>query len=121
MRRGLSWMLVLMALPCVALADGNAPGEIAPAGPLSLDLRLDPAQLPAAAAPPPPIGVAPADRHAAAAPASDRGLSFGVEVKPRRAAASRALVAQPDAPGLEDDLERLIEHSTLGLRGTYRF
>jgi hypothetical protein len=130
MRAAVLWMLVLAGLPCVAYADGNPTGGIDPAGGIEsdpfggqLDLHLDAAQLPRPAAAPPPLAVEPApdERYIAApTPVHERGLSFGVEVKPR-GRDSRALVGQHDEPGLQDDVERFIEHSTLGLRGTYRF
>ena len=132
MRHAVLWMVVLASLPCAALADGDAPGAIDPAASAeaellvspALDLRLDAAELPAPALPPgqPALEAAPSDRYSTAVPpADDRGLSFGVEVQAHRAADRRALAAQPDEPGVQDHIERLIEHSTLGLRGTYRF
>ncbi len=132
MRHAVLWMVVLAGLPGVAHADGDAPGAIDPAASVeaellvspALDLRLDARELPAPALPPgqPAIEAAPSDHYGSAVPPTDdRGLSFGVEVQAHGAADRRALAAQPDEPGLQDDIERLIEHSTLGLRGTYRF
>ena len=39
----------------------------------------------------------------------------------RRATDGLARNLEADQPGLQDDLERLMEHSTLGVRGIYRF
>jgi hypothetical protein len=139
MCRTVWWTLVLLALPHVAAADGTtdlagaqafADHEAAiahsetPAAdlPPSLDLRIAPRQLPLSESPPADSRALAADRldryHAQSA---DGPLSFGVELKQRRHVDSRAWQDDDDAPGLQDDLQRLIEHSTLGVRGTYRF
>ena len=139
MRHRLWWMLVLLAMPAVALAD-NASGPAgerlfpadeagieraqSPAAALPhLDLRLDPAPLRSPDPPTDPAAVA-TDRAERAAgadrPGSDRGLSFGVELR-RRSTDNLAHAGTADAPGLQGNLERLIDRSTLGLRGRYRF
>ena len=137
MSRTIWWILVLLGLPHVAAADGTsgmtaaqafADQEAAVARsetpvtdlPPTLDLRIGPPQLPLqnSAAGSRTLGAARADRSGDAA----RGpLSFGVELQRRRHVESRAWQDDEDAPGLQDDIERLIEHSTLGVRGTYRF
>ena len=58
---------------------------------------------------------------AAGRDAADEGLSFGFEVKRRPQFENRMRPDEDESPGLQDDFERLIEHSTLGVRGTYRF
>ena len=137
MSRTIWWILVLLGLPHVAAADGTsgmtaaqafADQEAAVARsetpvtdlPPTLDLRIGPPQLPLQSSPAGSraLGAARADRSGDAA----RGpLSFGVELQRRRHVESRAWQDDEDAPGLQDDIERLIEHSTLGVRGTYRF
>ena len=85
--------------------------------------HLDPTELPASQEPS-PRAIAPgaADRQVEADPhATERGLSFGVEVRPRTQFGSRARQEAADAPGLQDDAERLMERSTIGVRGRYRF
>lgn len=141
MRHSVLWTLALLGLPGVALADGTtgpAAEQILPGGepaiertetstptsPPALDLRLDPTQLPSAQVPPNgprAIRADRAERPGAEEHAADRGLSFGVEVKPRSRVDSLAREDETDAPGLEDDLQRLIDKGTLGVRGRYRF
>jgi hypothetical protein len=140
MRHGMLWTLAFLVMPALAAAEGvqvnavdaartdTAPDSGQHTGasdtPFGLDLRIDPTQLPgeALAADPAPIGSRPAEHHGVAAPpAAERGLSFGVEVQPRRATDGLARNLEADQPGLQDDLERLMEHSTLGVRGIYRF
>lgn len=135
MRHSVLWALVLLVLPGVAAAEGvrtdavaealhdAVPGATSDAS-SALDLSIDPTLLPGdgmwgGAS---PIEGAPVQRYTDSASGDDeRGLSFGLEVKPRRATDGLARNAETDQPGLEDNVERLIEHSTLGLRGTYRF
>ena len=138
MFRMIWWTLVLLGLPHVAAADGAtgmtaAQGladheaavvrSEAPVTDLSptFDLSIGPPQLPLQS---PPSGSRAfgAERGNRASADSARGpLSFGVELQRRRQLESRAWQDDEDAPGLQDDIERLIEHSTLGVRGTYRF
>ena len=139
MCRTVWWTVVLLALPHVAAADGTTGQAAAQAFadheapsarsgtpvadlPPTLDLRIVPRQLPLPQSPPADSRALGADRldryHAQSA---DGPLSFGVELKRRRHVDSRAWQDDDDAPGLQDDLQRLIEHSTLGVRGTYRF
>ena len=139
MRHTMWWILVLLGLPRLAAADGGSPAA-APSAPErepgiesiekpgampapGLDLHLDPTEVPASPQPAPPA-LAPgiADRQVEVdAPAGERGLSFGVEVRPRSQFGTRARQEATDAPGLQDDAERLIERSTIGVRGRYRF
>jgi len=132
-------MLALLAMPAGAAADNatGAAGERSIAAgeagseragspvvaPSDLDLRLDPAPLrprqPSSSA-----AIAPerADRGAGAGrPGAERGLAFGLELRPLRSADSLARTGAADEPGLGDNFERLIDRSTLGLRGKYRF
>jgi hypothetical protein len=141
MRRTIWWTLVLLGLPHVAAAADGTTGQAAAqafAGyeaatarsespsadlPPALDLRLVPRPLPPLQSPPAGSGAPGADRldHYPRAEPADGPLSFGLELKRRRHVESRAWQDEDDAPGLQDDLQRLIEHSTLGVRGTYRF
>jgi hypothetical protein len=141
MRHQIIWVLAVLALPGVAAAEGVQADTADYAGtdlgmqlgesrverdtPPALDLQVDPSQLPAQDLAP---GSSPLDAGSAAGvgaagpPPADRGLSFGLELKPHRYAVDGlARNSAVDQPGLQDDVERLIEHSTLGLRGTYRF
>ena len=134
------WMVVLLGLPAIAMADGawGAAGEQAgPDGepsiegseppavdPAGLDLRIDPSELPAQVPSTGLAGPGPAraDHHLGAErSATDRGLSFGFEVQRRGRVDSPARTSESDEPGLQDNLERLIDRSAIGLRGTYRF
>jgi hypothetical protein len=137
MRRKIWWILVLLGLPHVAAAEGmtgataaralaDHEGAVARSEtpvadlPPSLDLRILPPQAsPSRSAPAVsrPLG---ADR-AHSADSADGPLSFGLELKRRRQLESRAWQDDEDTPGLQDDIERLIDQSTLGVRGTYRF
>ena len=135
MRHGLLWMLALLAMPAGAAADnatgpagersitagavGSGPAEPPVVAASDLDLRLDPAPLrPRQASSPAAIAPERADRGAAGA---ERGLAFGLELRPLRSADSLARTGAADEPGIGDDFERLIDRSTLGLRGKYRF
>jgi hypothetical protein len=141
MRRMMWWTLLVLGLPRLAAADGASPAAEpstpdrkpglenveAPAAvpPPELDFGLDPTQLPGAQNPPPhPRAIEPAraDRDAGGAqPTAERGLSVGVEIRPRSQFGNRAREEAADAPGLRDDAERLMERSTIGVRGRYRF
>jgi hypothetical protein len=137
MSRTIWWTLVLLGLPHVAAADGTsgitaaqafADQEAAVARsetpvtdlPPTLDLRIGPPQLPLQS---PPAGsrTLGAGRVDQSADSARGPLSFGVELQRRRHVESRAWQDEEEAPGLQDDIQRLIEHSTLGVRGTYRF
>lgn len=139
MRHGALLTLLLLGLPQVAAADAavgaavavlpaadlavERPGTPATAASPGLDLRFDPAQLPSAQ--PRPYG-APAIESDWADPdaeldAADRGLSFGLEIKPHRRIGALARRDETEDPGLGDQLQRLIERPVLGLRGRYRF
>ena len=138
MRDGIVWILALVVLPGVAAANGvqtgaalgilaendSANAGVEAGGPSGLDLHLDPLPLPAPEAPDGAAAIAPGtpERYSGAEPqAPDRGLSFGVELRRYRPADNIARVGEPDEPGLQDDFERLIDRSALGLRGKYRF
>ena len=54
-------------------------------------------------------------------PHADRGLSFGLEIKPRSRIGALARQDGGDDSGLGDQLQRLIERPVFGLRGRYRF
>jgi hypothetical protein len=135
MRRGILWTLLLLGLPHAAAADGaNAVPPVvpdvdaaieraapAPDSPPALDLRIDPAPLPSAL----PNG-APASQGDLAEfhdrqEAADRGFSFGLEIKPRTRLGALARRDEPGDPGLDEQLENLIERPVFGLRGRYRF
>jgi hypothetical protein len=138
MRRRIWLILILLGLPHVAAAD--TAGRVAaqafadheaalPRGERSaasfspaLDLQFVPPQPPPlqpSATVSPERQADPAD-HSRADPAAG-SLSFGLELQRRRAPESRAWVDDENVPGLQDDIERLIDRSTLGVRGTYRF
>ena len=140
MRRGLLWPLILLCLPGFAFAEGTSspvveqgPSDHGPAieradtpaspSPPALDLRIDPTQLPSGQAVPAGPRAFQSDKAqlGAGQDATDRGLSFSVELKPRSRFGSLARDSAPDTSGLEDDLERLIEKGALGVRGRYRF
>jgi hypothetical protein len=142
MRRLISWTLTLFALPHLAAADvatGSAAGRIdaesesateASDGrvlefPPVLDLRIRDRQLPAGQdrpIDPGLLGTEAVERYSAAGrDSADQGLSFGLEVKRRPRLEMRTRPDEDEAPGLQDEIERVIEHSTLGIRGTYRF
>jgi hypothetical protein len=140
MRQVLYCILLVLALPQVAAAGGarGLPAEPLLAGsgtparaaaPLvparGLDLGIEDAQL----------GIAQDSRDAGQdtgsprtlgdigpyAARSDRGLSFGFEIKPRSRMGALARKDDLDDPSLGDQLEKLIERPVFGLRGRYRF
>jgi len=141
MRHKIGWMLLVLGLTQLAATAGAAastkespvadsegaieraapPAEAAPA----LDLHLVPRQPPVVRdrpIRPAAIPAEPLDRFSASQQDGDgKGLSFGLEVRRRPQLERRAWQVEDDAPGLRDDIERVIEHSTLGVRGTYRF
>ena len=87
--------------------------------PSEFDLGINPAQLPASAY---RRDATPAREGDQAEPSvADRGLSFGFEVKPRSSMGALARQHEAETPGLEGQLERLIERPSFGLRGRYRF
>jgi hypothetical protein len=142
MRRLILWTLALLGVPHLAAADvatgltaGQVLGDAEAANeasdtrvlesPPALDLRISGRQLPTGQDRPIDPGVLGAggtDRYGAdARDSADEGLSFGLEVKRRPQPESRTRPDEDEAPSLQDGIERLIEHSTLGIRGTYRF
>ena len=52
---------------------------------------------------------------------SDRGLSFGFELRPRSRFGDLARKDDTEDPDIGDQLDRLIERPVFGLRGRYRF
>jgi hypothetical protein len=52
---------------------------------------------------------------------SDRGLSFGFEVRPRSGYGNLARKDDADDPDIGDKLDNLIERPVFGFRGRYRF
>jgi hypothetical protein len=142
MRRLILWTLALLGVPHLAAADvatgltaGQVLGDAEAANeasdtrvlefPPALDLRISGRQLPTGQDRPIDPGVLGAggvDRYGAAArDSADDGLSFGLEVKRRPQLESRTRPDEDEAPSLQGGIERLIEHSTLGIRGSYRF
>jgi hypothetical protein len=134
MRHWTIGILALLVTPAVAVAD-SATGPAAeraapviergdPSVAAGLDLRLDPSELRAQTPPVGPDAIAPSRwDHATAArlPSTDRGLSFGMELKPRGSVNALAHVSPTDEPGVQDNLERWLEYSRVGVRGRYRF
>jgi hypothetical protein len=137
MRDRIILILALMALPAVAEATDGERGAVvgtvaaaadaaaeAAAAPSTLDLNVDALPLPAQGAANGARALAPRapERYAGADPqAAERGLSFGLELRQYRAADNIARVTEPDESGLQDNVERLIDRSAVGLRGKYRF
>jgi hypothetical protein len=140
MRRALFWILLVLGLPQVAgaaaaigvaaepmVAGGAAALERAARGasPAGLDLRLDAGLLQFAQDPPDGASASDAgwadDDAAIYEPDPDRGLSFGLEIKPRSRIGALARQDEAEDPSLGDQLQRLIEHPVLGVRGRYRF
>jgi hypothetical protein len=140
MRRAFFWILLVLGLPQVAgaaaaigvaaepmVAGGAAALEHAGRGasPAGLDLRLDASLLRFAQDPPDGASASEAewaeDDAAIYEPDSDRGLSFGLEIKPRSRIGALARQHEAEDPGLGDQLQKLIENPVLGVRGRYRF
>ena len=140
MRHGVLWTLLLLSLPPVAAVDGTIGavaeplvpgGELAlephetpaPSFPSSLDLRIDPPALPAAEEP--AYDASAIEHHWADSyfeeDAADRGLSFGLEVKPRSRVGALARKDDTEDSGLDGQIERLMERPVFELRGRYRF
>lgn len=141
MRHGLFCILILLTMGQVAAAAAatDVPAEpVFPGGEPAveraeapttstpeLDLRIDVNQLrfaqePADGASGGAAGWAHRDLGDNAPPA-DRGLSFGLEIKPRSRIGALARQDEAEDPSLGDQLERLIERPVLGVRGRYRF
>jgi hypothetical protein len=137
MRLGVLWRIGLLGVAVAGGAAGAAAGQALPgndpaveraesadASPSALDLRIDPAPLLSRDLPAGPrtIDPAPADRYTGADEQSpDRGLSFGLELKPRSPIGSLARQDDVEDPSLTDQLEKVIERPALSLRGRYRF
>jgi hypothetical protein len=133
-RRFLLCLSILLTVPCAARAGQlSAAGSIAPesmqaleridaatGAPPVLDLSYDP-PVPAELGPQPVMPdatPAPAE-HAAEAP-----FSLGVKIKTRREVGGpvRRVASDPEEPPtLTDKVEGIVERSTIGVTGTYRF
>ena len=133
--RRLLCLSILLALPCAASADqlgaagsirpestpaiegAGAPADAAPVLDLSFDPPLPAEQRPRAVAP--YAAPAPPGRDAAAP------FSVGVKIKTRPPEvgnpAARATADPEDPQTLTDKVEGIVERSTVGLTGTYRF
>jgi hypothetical protein len=135
------WILLVLGLPQVAAAaaatdvaaepvfPGGEPAiervETPATATPGLDLRIDAKQL--------WFAQDPSDGASASAaeganrdvggyePHADRGLSFGLEIKPRSRIGALAREDGGEDSGLDDQLQKLIEHPVLGVRGRYRF
>ena len=139
MRREILCTLVLLGLPQLALAEGGTgnPAPIVPGGELAADgtgtaeasprrglargidpRRLPDGQEPQSAAPGRESDWADSD---AELDAVDRGLSFGLEIKPRSRMGALARQDDTEDPSFGDRLERILEQPVLELRGRYRF
>jgi hypothetical protein len=142
MRRCMWWIILLLGLPHVAAADDEtrpAAEQLLPGGaleterteaavsadPPTLDLRIGSSNLPSletGAESLPAIAAEPADRYVDPdLPKSDRGLSFGFEIKPRSPIGRLARKDDLQDPNLAHQLERVIERPAFGVRGRYRF
>ena len=140
MRHGALWTLVLLGLPGIAVADsatGAAAEPVVPLGepaveraeppttsPPGLDLRIDPRQLPweDLATGPSAAEAGRADHELGSEARSiDRGLSFGVEFRPRSRLGRLAREDDAGDPSLGDEFQKLFDQGTLGVRGRYRF
>jgi hypothetical protein len=111
-------LAILLALPCAAQAEQSAPARADPAG---LDLTFDPAVAAEQVAGPlaEPVGPAPQD-------SAEPRFSLGVDIKTRtrrdaRSPATWTASAREEAPTLVDKVEGIVERSTIGVTGTYRF
>ena len=142
MRRRMWWIILLLGLPHVAVADNETrpaaeqllPGgaleterteAAVPADPPTLDLRIDSTNLLApgnAPESPPAIASERSDHYTSADQhTSDRGLSFGFEIRPRSTVGNLARKNDVQDPTLTDQLQKVIERPAFGVRGRYRF
>jgi hypothetical protein len=137
MRQVCCCILLVLALPQVAAAAGAIGVPAAhlsagtqalerPAPARGLDLGFDGAQLRLAQSQPESAqgGAslrARGDVVGPYEPPSDRGLSFGFEIQPRSRIGALARKDDVEDPGLDDQLEKLIERPVFGFRGRYRF
>ena len=138
MRHVVFCLLLVLGLPQVAAAaaigaavepirtgGGAALDAAAPpvGSPAALDLRID--GTPPRVALDAPDGASEAERAGrdigTYQPHSDRGVSFGLEIKPRSRIGALARQDQAEDPSLGDQLQRLIERPVFGFRGRYRF
>jgi hypothetical protein len=131
-RRSLLCLAILLALPSAARAEQTgaavlpeikpaiAPKAFAHAGP-GLDLSFDPA----VAAVEDLAPFAPQPGAASPAPhVEDKRFSLGFDIKNRGeigSPAARATALQPGPPSLGDKVEGIVERSSIGVTGTYRF
>ena len=120
MRRSLLCLAILLALPCAAHAEQTSAAEVSADAAPVLDLSFDPAVAAEQ-------GAGPLVTHTnPAAPGRDvKGpFSVGVNIKSRReigSPAARATAERPGPPTLADKVEGIVERSTIGVTGTYRF
>jgi hypothetical protein len=122
-RSSLLCLAILLALPCAAQAEQSALASADPskhAAP-GLDLSFDPAVAAERVGGPLVQPVEPGPRDSAA----DAPFSLGVDIKTktRRDVRSPATwtSAREEAPTLADKVEGIVERSTIGVTGTYRF
>jgi len=111
-------LAILLALPCAAQGEQNAPAADAVPG---LDLSFDPAVAAEQARVPLVERVEPGPQDSdAKAP-----FSLGIDVKTRRrdvrSPAAWAASAREEDPTLTDKVEGIVERSAIGVTGTYRF
>jgi hypothetical protein len=132
-RRCLLFLSILLTLPCAAhagqlsMADSIRPaslpaiegvGATTDAAPV-LDLSFDP--------PPGEQGIETEEPHAAPVPeehAAEAPFSLGVKIRSGREVAGppRRVASDPEEPlTLTDKVEGIVERSTFGVTGTYRF
>jgi hypothetical protein len=140
MRHAFLWILLVLGLPQVAaagatglaaepmVAGGRAALERAEArgrSPAPLDLRIDASVLRFGRDSQSGGSASEAEwaDHDAGSYEQypDRGLSFGLEIKPRSRIGALARHDQAEDPSLGDELQKLIENPVLGVRGRYRF
>jgi hypothetical protein len=115
-------LAILLALPCAAHAEQSTPAIAEPSADAvaGLDLSFDPAVAAEQSA-------GPALQHAEGARAGGDAaapFSLGVKIKTRRVAGSPAAWVpskQEEPPTLADKVEGIVERSTIGVTGTYRF
>jgi hypothetical protein len=120
LRRNLLCLAILLTLPCAAHAEQTSPAEASADAAPALDLSFDPA----VATEQQGAAVVPQAGPAPAAGAAEGPFSVGVAIKTRREMGSPAARATADPPGpptLADKVEGIVERSTIGLTGTYRF